>query len=256
MSAPRVIKIGGAALSDAQWLDGFAREVAASPSSLVVVHGGGPEITALSDRLGVSVAWSGGRRVTSPEALDVASMVLNGRTNKRIVAALVGAGVEALGLSGEDGGLVTAALAEAGALGRVGEVTGVRAELLHYLLARGIVPVLSPISRGPGGSPLNVNADEVAAAVAVAVQATELLFVTDVTGVRARGRTYSELGTAEAAELMARNEAKDGMAVKLRAALDALSRGVAAVRIGGPETLTHGDHGTWLRRDLEVLVCP
>jgi acetylglutamate kinase len=250
-----VIKIGGAALSSGGWLAGFAGEVAASDSPLVIVHGGGPEISALSDRLGVGATWSGGRRVTSPEALDVASMVLNGRSNKRIVSALVSGGVDAVGLSGEDGGLVTAELAEGGALGRVGVVTSVRAELLHWLLGRGLVPVVSPISRGPDGEPLNVNADEVAAAVAVAVQATELLFVTDVDGVRAGGRVLAALGAAEAGELIASNEAKDGMAVKLRAALDALGRGVPAVRIGRSETLTRPDHGTWLRADQEVLAC-
>ena len=252
---PRVIKIGGAALSDGGWLSGFAREVAASDAPLVIVHGGGPDITALSDRLGVDVTWSGGRRVTSPEALDVASMVLNGKSNKRIVAALLNGGVDALGVSGEDGGLVTAALAEGGTLGRVGVVTSVRAELLQWLLARGLVPVVSPISRGPDGEPLNVNADEVAAAVAVAVQATELLFVTDVDGVRAAGRVCETLSALEASELIARAEAKDGMAVKLRAALDALERGVAAVRIGRSEAVTRPDRGTWLRPDLEVLAC-
>jgi acetylglutamate kinase len=252
---PRVIKIGGAALSDGGWLEGFARAVAASDSPLIVVHGGGPEISALSDRLGVAVTWSGGRRVTSPEALDIASMVLNGRSNKRIVAALVDGGVDALGVSGEDGGLVTADIAEGGALGRVGVVTSVRAELLEWLLARGIVPVVSPISRGPDGQPLNVNADEVAAAVAVAVQATELLFVTDVDGVRAAGRVVGSLGALEASELIARNEAKDGMAVKLRAALDALERGVPAVRIGRSEVLTRPEQGTRLLPDLEVLAC-
>jgi acetylglutamate kinase len=254
VTAPRVIKIGGSALSDAAWLAAFGREVARSASPQIVVHGGGPEITALSERLGVPVAWSGGRRVTSAEALDVASMVLNGRSNKRIVAALVSAGADAVGLSGEDGGLVTARLAQGGALGHVGEVVGVRADLLGILLAQGLVPVLSPVSRGPAGAALNVNADEVAAAVAIAVRASELLFVTDVEGVRAGGSVRAELDAAEALDLIARDEAKDGMAVKLRAALDALDRGVAAVRIGKPEAVSRPELGTRMRRDVEVLV--
>jgi acetylglutamate kinase len=249
-----VIKIGGAALSDAGWLGTFAEEVVRSSSPLIVVHGGGPEITALSERLGVPVSWSGGRRVTCAEALDVASMVLNGRSNKRIVSALVGAGADAVGLSGEDGGLVTARQVEGGALGHVGEVVGVRADLLGYLMACGIVPVLSPVSRGPDGGALNVNADEVAAAVAAAVGASELLFVTDVDGVRAGGAVRAELGAAEALDLIARAEVKDGMAVKLRAGLDALDRGVSAVRIGTPEAVSRPELGTRMHRDVEVLV--
>lgn len=251
---PRVIKIGGAALSDGVWLDAFAHEVARSESPQIVVHGGGPEITALSERLGVPVSWSGGRRVTSAEALDVASMVLNGRSNKRIVAALVTAGADAIGLSGEDGGLVTARLAEDGALGHVGEVVGVRAQLLCYLLAQNIVPVVSPVSRGPDGNALNVNADEVAAAVAIAVGARELLFVTDVDGVRANGAVRPSLDAAEALDLIARDEAKNGMAVKLRAALGALDRGVSAVRIGRPEAVSRPELGTRVCRNVEVLV--
>jgi acetylglutamate kinase len=251
---PRVIKIGGAALSDGAWLNAFSREVARNGAPQIVVHGGGPDISALSERLGVAVSWSGGRRVTSAEALDVASMVLNGRANKRVVAALVTAGADAIGLSGEDGGLVTAKLAEGGALGHVGEVVAVRAQLLCHLLEQGIVPVVSPVSRGPDGNALNVNADEVAAGIAIAVGASELLFVTDVDGVRANGEVRAELDAGEALDLIARAEAKDGMAVKLRAALDALDRGVAAVRIGKPEAVSRPELGTRVRRNAEVLV--
>jgi acetylglutamate kinase len=130
----------------------------------------------------------------------------------------------------------------------------VRADLLGYLMACGIVPVLSPVSRGPDGGALNVNADEVAAAVAAAVGASELLFVTDVDGVRAGGAVRAELGAAEALDLIARAEVKDGMAVKLRAGLDALDRGVSAVRIGTPEAVSRPELGTRMHRDVEVLV--
>jgi acetylglutamate kinase len=130
----------------------------------------------------------------------------------------------------------------------------VRAQLLRYLLAQDIVPVVSPLSRGPDGNALNVNADEVAAAIAIALGASELLFVTDVEGVRAHGAVRRALAAAEAHELIARAEAKDGMAVKLRAALDALDRGVAAVRIGRPEAVSRRELGTRLHRELEVLA--
>lgn len=241
----RVVKIGGAALADPAWLASFGAGAAAASTPLVVVHGGGPEISALSERLGVSVAWSNGRRVTPPDALDVASMVLNGRVNKRIVAALLGAGADALGLSGEDGGLIAADMAEGGALGLVGRVAAVRSELLEWLLARGLIPVIAPISRGPSGEALNVNADEVAAAVAIALGASELVFVTDVAGVRdASGAITGSLSVDRAETLLECGVAAGGMAVKLRAALDALRRGVAQVRIGNVGVLQQPGAGT------------
>lgn len=241
----RVVKIGGAALTDAGWLASFAQAIAAAGEPLVIVHGGGPEISRLSERLGVGVEWVNGRRVTPDAALDVASMVLNGRVNKRLVAALLNAGADAVGLSGEDGGLVRAHLAAGGGLGRVGHVAAVRTELLTMLLRHGMIPVVAPVSRGPDGGALNVNADEVAAAVAVAVNARELLFVTDVDGVRDEsGVTLSALATPEGEMLLDRGIAAGGMAVKLRAALDALTSGVAQVRIGSVAALRHPGAGT------------
>jgi acetylglutamate kinase len=210
---------------------------------VAIVHGGGPEISALSERIGVPVVWQGGRRITPPEALDVASMVLSGRLNKRIVAALLDAGADALGLSGEDGGLVLGALAQGGSLGRVGVVERVRAELLEWLMARGMVPVISPIARGPDGLPLNINADEVATAVAKALSATELLFITDVAGVADASGVRRELSVA-----------RDGMALKVGTALAALESGVASVRIGRSDIVVDPDAGTRIRREAEVLA--
>lgn len=250
----RVVKIGGAALADGDWLQTFAAHVR-RVVPCVVVHGGGPDISALSERLGVAVSWSGGRRVTTDDALDVASMVLSGRINKRIVATLLNEDVDAVGLSGEDGGLVRAEVAERGALGRVGHVESVRDELLRWLLGRGMVPVVSPISRGPGGA-LNVNADEVAGAVAASLGAPELLFVTDVDAVRDdEGVPRSELSSAEARALIDSGAARGGMAVKLEAALKALDAGVAAVRIGRFDALHDGSAGTRIRAEQEVALC-
>ena len=249
------MKIGGAALVDAGWLNAFAASAAASASPLVVVHGGGPEISALSARLGVQVEWVDGKRVTPPAALDVAAMVLNGRVNTRIVAALISAGADALGISGEDGALVQADLAAAGALGCVGRVSSVRAELLQRLLGFGMVPVVAPISRGPDGAPLNVNADEVAAAVAVALGARELLFVTDVAGVRdAAGITRASLSADAARGLLAEGVATGGMAVKLQAALDALASGVVQVRIGDVGALEDSAAGTIIEPALTEVA--
>jgi acetylglutamate kinase len=243
----RVVKIGGAALADATWLDAFARAAAASPVPTVIVHGGGPDITSLSDRLGVAVSWHEGRRITDAAALDVAGMVLNGRVNKKIVAALVNAGVDALGLSGVDGGLLRAETVQGGALGRVGRVARVRTELLHTLLAAGHTIVLSPISLGEDGGALNVNADDAAAAVACALNAAELVFLTDVPGVRDAAGVRAWLDAGEATGLVQTGVASGGMGVKLTAGVQALASGVPAVRIGDTAVLFDTDAGTVLR---------
>ncbi|CAN5682643.1 acetylglutamate kinase [soil metagenome] len=244
----RVVKIGGSALADAGWLTAFASAAASSRAPLVVVHGGGPDITALSDRLGIEVRWHEGRRVTPPAALDVASMVLTGRVNKRIVTALLAAGVDAIGLSGIDGGLLRADVMEGGVLGRVGRVTAVRAGLLRGLLAGGHTVVISPISLGSDGDALNVNADDAAAAVAAALNATELVFLTDVPGVQDAAGLRQLLDPVEAAGLVQTGVAWGGMGVKLSAGVKALDCGVPAVRIGDASVLYDVAAGTMLRR--------
>jgi acetylglutamate kinase len=248
----QVIKIGGAALSDPTWLTRFAAQAAANRQR-VIVHGGGPEVSALSNQLGIEVVWQEGRRVTSEAALDVAAMVLTGRINKRIVRALCAAGVPAIGISGEDAGLITARIAQGGALGRVGEVDRVKVSVLEQLIAAGMMPVVSPISLGPDG-PLNVNADEVASAVARAMNAQELLFLTDVPAVRDANGDRSELEAEEARELVATQVATGGMAVKLSAAVAALEAGVARVRVGSLEMMNDHQAGTRIGRE-EALAC-
>jgi acetylglutamate kinase len=243
----KVVKIGGAALADRGWLSGFAAAVAAAGQPMVIVHGGGPEISALSDRLGVEVQWHEGRRVTPPEALDVAAMVLTGRINKMLVGALIGAGVDAIGLSGIDGGLIRATVAEGGALGRVGHVAAVRTPLLETLLRAGHTVVVSPISLGPDGGALNVNADDAAAAVAVAVGASELVFLTDVPGVRDGADVCALLDAVQAARLVRDGVAAGGMSVKLSAGLKAIESGVSAVRIGTASVLFDAASGTQVR---------
>jgi acetylglutamate kinase len=242
----RVVKVGGAALADPSWVASFAAAAAVSTVPMVVVHGGGPGITSLSERLGIGFTWFQGRRVTSEAALDVAGMVLNGRVNKELVAALVAAGVDALGLSGIDGGLLRAETVQGGALGRVGRVTSVRTALLESLLAAGHTIVLSPISLGEDERPLNVNADDAAAAVATALHATELVFLTDVAGVLEGGVVRQSLDVAAAEALVRTGVATGGMAVKIGAGLEALAAGVRGVRIGDPSVLFDEGAGTWL----------
>ncbi len=238
-----VVKLGGSATSDAAFLRELGATIAASGRRVVVVHGGGPEVSALSSQLGVPAEFANGRRVTPPAALDVASLVLSGRVNKRIVRALRSGGADAFGLSGEDGGLIEARVAANGTLGCVGEVQEVRAELLSWMVGRGLVPVVSPISAGPDGA-LNVNADEVAAAVAVALGASELLFLTGVEGVLTAEGRAAHLTREESQKLVEDGTVRDGMRVKVEAALRALGQGVACVRIGGAAMLVDSEAGT------------
>jgi acetylglutamate kinase len=238
-----VVKIGGNEVDNAEWLQVLARDVAGGPA-MVLVHGGGREISALQRVLGSEPEWREGLRYTSPEALRAACMVLSGLVNKRIVAALLSAGRDALGLSGEDGGLLHARLLLGGAMGRTGEITRVRVELLQSLLQLGLLPVVSPIARGEDGNAVNVNADEAAAAVAAALGASELLLVSDVAGVRADGGVLSLLDVAEVEEMIAAGIAAGGMVPKLRAAATALRGGAQAVRVGDLRMLTDPAAGT------------
>jgi acetylglutamate kinase len=252
--SPRVIKVGGAALTDASWLAAFAARAAEMAEPCMIVHGGGPEITQVSQQLGVVAEWHNGKRITPPAALDAAAMVLNGRVNKRIVSALLTTGVDAFGLSGIDGGVVRAELAHGGALGMVGRVTAVRSAMLAWMLGNGITPVLSPISLAANGDALNVNADEVAAAVAGAVGASELIFLTDVAGVMVDGVVRDSVSTTEATEMIHTGAAYGGMAVKLGAAIEAVEHGIERVRIGGLATLTDRAAGTTLHAMAEATV--
>ena len=238
-----VVKVGGNEVDDPCWVMRLARAVAGRGGHLVIVHGGGKEVSTLQRALGAEPEWKDGLRVTSPEAMRAVSMVLSGLVNKRLVSALVSAGVEAVGISGEDGGLLRAQVARGGALGRIGEVEHVRVELLRAWLGQGLTPVVSPVSRGPEGEPLNVNADDAAAAVAGAMGARELLFVSNVPGVMAGSATLDWVGAGEAEALIADGTAQGGMAPKLRAAARAAEE-VGTVRIGGLEMLKNHAAGT------------
>ena len=238
-----VVKMGGNEVDDAAWLTRFARAVAQRGGHLVVVHGGGKEVTAVQRLMGAEPEWRDGLRVTSNEGMRAVSMVLSGLVNKRLVSALVSAGVEAVGISGEDAGLLRARVARGGAMGRIGEIERVRVELLRCWIGQGLVPVVSPVSRGPDGAALNVNADDAAAAVATALGAAELLFVSNVPGVLAGQTTIDALDAAEVEALIEDGTAQGGMAPKLRAAARAADR-VETVRIGGLEMLDNPNAGT------------
>lgn len=210
----------------------------------VVVHGGGKEVTELQRLLGAEPEWRDGLRVTTPEAIRAVSMVLSGVVNKRLVSALIAAGADAVGISGEDAALIGAKPARGGALGRTGEVVEVRTRILEVLLADGLVPVVSPVSRGPDGEALNVNADDAAAAIAAALRADRFLLVSNVPGVLENGTPLEAVSVAGVEELIGSGVASGGMAPKLRAAARAAGAGVGEVRIGGLELLGGAGSGT------------
>jgi len=239
----RVIKVGGRAQRDpalaAAVLDASTRD------RIVVVHGGGDDVSALQRRLGMTPQFQGGRRVTTPEDLDVVRMVLSGTVNKRLAATFVTAGIRAVGLSGEDDGLLRARAIARETLGEVGEPTRVDGRLLAVLLSAGFVPVVSPLARDEEtGATLNVNGDDAAAAIAVALGADELALIADVAGVMADGAVIRELDIEQVSALIDNGTARDGMAAKLQAARRAVERGVARVRIGNVAALHSATAGT------------
>ena len=247
----RVIKVGGRPQLDRALPTALAAAHGTAPGSLVVVHGGGDEVSTLQRLHGVTAQFSGGRRITSALDLEIIRMALSGSANKRLVAALNDAGVQAVGLSGEDAGLLRAAPLGRERFGFVGTPTTVNVVLLAHLLAGGYLPVVSPVSRSddPAAGPtLNVNGDDAAAAIAVALGADELLLVSDVEGVLVDSVPVTQLGTEEAQQLIADGTAAGGMGAKLQAALSALEGGVTRVRISDIAAIESLERGTILTR--------
>jgi acetylglutamate kinase len=166
-------------------------------------------------------------------------MALSGSSNKRLVATLLDAGVPALGISGEDGALITATPVDDGRLGHVGVPTSIRTSLLRALMREGYLPVISPVARSASsGSPLNVNGDDASAAIAAALSATDLLFLADVPGVRDGDTVLTAVDADTAQTLIADGRAGGGMAAKLMSAIRAAELGVPSVRIGGLDAVT------------------
>lgn len=255
----RVIKVGGRPQMDRALPIALAAAHAASPSSLVVVHGGGDEVGMLQRLHGVEARFHGGRRVTSSLDLDIIRMALSGSANKRLVSALNDRGVAAMGVSGEDAGLLCATPLDLDRYGFVGQPVSVNVALLRHLLAGGVLPVISPVSRHEAaaeGDPatLNVNGDDAAAAIAAAMQAEELLLVSDVAGVLVDGTPVEELDADTARQLIADGTASGGMGAKLQAALSALAGGVERVRISDIAAIESFDRGTVLTREESVCA--
>ena len=247
----RVIKVGGRPQLDPALPAALAAAHRAAPGSLVVVHGGGDEVSTLQKLYGVVAQFSGGRRVTSALDLDIIRMALSGSANKRLVAALNDAAVPALGLSGEDAALLLATPADRAKFGFVGTPSTVNVALLRHLTSGGYLPVLSPVSRSDdpaAGATLNVNGDDAASAIAVALAADELLLVSDVEGVRVDGAAVARLDVDEAQRLVEDGTAAGGWAATLPAARAAREGGVGRVRISDIAAIGQHDRGTVLTR--------
>jgi acetylglutamate kinase len=241
----RVYKLGGPALEDPGLLPALADELRRAPGRVVVVHGGGRHVERALQARGLESRFVGGRRETSAEAMEVVEMVLSGAVNKALAAGLTAAGLPALGMSGRDAGLLRARVQPG--LGRVGSPEAVDPRALEAAWAAGLLPVVSPVSAGPDGGALNVNADEAALALAVALGATALVYLSDVDGVRLGGATVESLSAEEVRHHVAEGGIAGGMAMKVETALQAVAAGVPEVIVAGKARLTGGFAGTRLR---------
>jgi acetylglutamate kinase len=228
---PWAVKIGGRLCEDPATRAGFARACAALDRRLVVIHGGGAAVTRLQQRLGLEARFVDGRRVTTDADLEAVEMVLGGNANPALVRALSAAGLDAVGLSGCDAGFVRCRPVVE--LGRVGTPERVEPSLLRFLLGGGYTPVVSPVSPGPDGTAVNVNADELACSVAGALRAERLLLLSNVEGVQVDGEWRGDLRADEVEPLIAQGTVTGGMIPKLRAAAAAVAAGVDEVRIAG-----------------------
>lgn len=239
MLTVRVVKIGGGELESPGWLARFAAAVKVV-EPVVIVHGGGRAISRALEASGLPVEMRDGIRVTTAEVATVVREVLCGPVRRQIVGALRGAGVDAVGVAGLDG-LLGVDLVDPVRLGRVGTVVAVESSEFRELLARGKTPVLAPVSLGPDGALVNVNADDAASAVAGAVSATELLLVSDIPGVMDGDGVLRSVSGEDVDRLIGSGVVRDGMAAKLRAAR---VTGAMRVRIGNLDLLRSVTAGT------------
>ncbi len=226
-----VIKIGGRALEAGRAIDELAGELALLPGEVVLVHGGGSEVSAWCERLGIEPRFENGLRVTDAATLEVAAAVLAGLANKRLVAGLRARGVDAVGLTALDGGIVEARPHSAAArLGEVGTVARVHPALLETLLGQSGLPVLASLGAFEGRL-LNLNADDLAAALASALRASALVLLSDVPGVQLEGKLVDHIGRDDLDRVIEGPGVTGGMLAKLIASRSALDDGVARVHI-------------------------
>lgn len=251
-----VIKCGGSVLSELSpsFFESL-QAMYARGKNVVIVHGGGPEIGQMLKRLNVSSEFVNGLRKTTKEVLEVAEMILAGKVNKQLVGLLQQYGMPAVGVSGVDAHLLEAAPIDLTKLGYVGEVVKVNSNFLKALLRSRYIPVISPIGTDENGQKYNINADTAAGAVAKAVKAAQLLFVTDVPGILQNGSVV-EHATVEAIEQMIeKGIITGGMIPKVKAAAAALSEELDEVMIVSGKTPFYANgqlYGTSIRKEVGV----
>jgi acetylglutamate kinase len=242
-----VVKYGGHAMGDISLGRAFARDIALLKQSKinpVVVHGGGPQIGAMLARMGIESKFEGGLRVTDQKTVEIVEMVLAGSINKEIVALINAEGEWAIGLCGKDGNMVFAEKAQKKIkdpdsniervldLGFVGEPVEVDRTLLDLLARSEMIPVIAPVAPGRDGHTYNINADTFAGAIAGALKASRLLFLTDVPGVLDKDKNLiKELSVSEARRLIADGTISGGMIPKVETCIEAIQRGVEGVVI-------------------------
>lgn len=233
-----VIKFGGNAMTREDIRTRFASDVVLMRYvgiNTVIVHGGGPQITEYMKRLSKDVSFVGGHRVTDSETMEIAKMVLVGKVNKEIVSLINRHGTLSMGLSGEDGNLITAEkrLAPDGSdLGWVGKVVAINAQIIEELLGYELIPVIASVGSDRDGNSYNINADVVAGEVAVALQADKVIYLTDVKGLLgADGEHISRLDIGRAREMLDRGEMTQGMIPKVESCIHALEGGINRAHI-------------------------
>ena len=242
-----VIKYGGHAMGDERAAESFARDVVVLKTvgiNPVVVHGGGPQIGKMLERLKIQSSFIDGLRVTDQATVEIVEMVLSGSINKQIVTALNTQGGTAIGISGKDGGLIQAQqlrrtkkdpdsnIEKLLDLGFVGEPTKVDPLPIFNIMNAGMIPVIAPIGMGANGETYNINADTAAGAIAAALKADKLLMLTDVPGILTKDKQLiSEIASAEIHALLADGTITGGMIPKVETCMDALKAGVSAAHI-------------------------
>lgn len=230
-----VIKYGGAAQVDEELKETFAQDVTLLKKigiHITIVHGGGKEVTDIAGRLGLESRFVNGQRYTDEAMMDVVQMVLAGKTNKDIVARINQHDGDAVGLCGIDASLLRVKRAEGKVdLGLVGEITEVNTNFLNLMLSSGQMPVIAPIGVDSKGQAHNINADIAAAAIASAIKAEKLVYLSDVEGVLAHGKLVHSMDNALAEQYIKSHVINNGMIPKIRSAFDALHAGVNKVHL-------------------------
>ncbi|WP_040104276.1 acetylglutamate kinase [Phaeobacter gallaeciensis] len=229
-----VIKLGGHAMGSDEAMDTFARDIVLMRQvgvNPVIVHGGGPMINAMLEKLQIKSDFVNGKRVTDAATMDVVEMVLSGMVNKRIVQAINRQGGAGVGLSGKDANLITCTQADP-ELGFVGTPSQMDPSVLHHLFEQDMIPVIAPIGAGPDGETFNINGDTAAGAIASALKADRLLLLTDVSGVKnGAGEVVTELKAADVEAMTRDGVIIGGMIPKTETALSAVRSGVRACTI-------------------------